>query len=155
MAALAATCATLLSALTHAAEPVKTLRLSFTTAETSYDNAFASDEISQNIGERIIEPMLGYHYLARPVKLVPRTLEALPVVSDNGATFLCKVKPGIFFADDAAFNGKQRELTAADYAYSIKRLLDPKVKSPWQFLIEGKLIGGDAARAAAVASGKF
>ena len=155
MAALAATCATLLSTLTHAAEPVKTLRLSFTTAETSYDNAFASDEISQSIGERIIEPMLGYHYLARPVKLVPRTLEALPVVSDNGATFLCKVKPGIFFADDAAFNGKQRELTAADYAYSIKRLLDPKVKSPWQFLIEGKLIGGDAARAAAVASGKF
>ena len=101
-AAIAATCITLLSTLAHAAEPVKTLRLSFTTAETSYDNAFASDEVSQSVGERIIEPMLGYHYLARPVKLVPRTLEALPVVSDNGATFLCKVKPGIFFADDAA-----------------------------------------------------
>jgi oligopeptide transport system substrate-binding protein len=137
------------------ADPNKTLRLSFTTAETSYDNAFASDEVSQSIGERIIEPMLDYHYLARPVKLVPRTLEALPVVSDNGATFLCKIKPGIFFADDAAFKGKKRELIAADYAYSLKRLLDPKVKSPWQFLLEGKLIGGDEARAAAVKSGSF
>ena len=139
----------------HAADASKTLRLSFTIPETSYDNAFASDEISQSIGERIIEPMLNYHYLARPVKLVPRTLEALPIVSDNGATFLCKIQKGIFFADDAAFKGKQRELTAADYAYSLKRLLDPKVKSPWQFLIEGKLIGGDEARAAAVASGTF
>ena len=140
---------------TQAAEPIKTLRLSFTIPETSYDNAFASDEVSQSVGERIIEPMLDYHYLARPVKLVPRTLTAMPVVSDDGATFLCTVQKGILFAEDAAFNGKPRELTAADYAYSIKRLLDPKVKSPWQFLVEGKLIGGDEARAAAVASGKF
>ena len=90
----------LFSALAHAADANKTLRLSFTTAETSYDNAFASDEISQSVGERIIESMLGYHYLARPVQLVPRTLEGLPVVSDNGATYLCKIRPGIFYADD-------------------------------------------------------
>ena len=145
----------LLLGATEAADANKTLRLSFTIPETSYDNAFASDEVSQSVGERIIEPMLEYHYLARPVKLVPRTLETMPVVSDNGATFLCKVQKGIFFADDAAFKGKLRELTAADYAYSIKRLLDPNVKSPWQFLVEGKLIGGDEARAAAVALGKF
>ncbi len=157
-AAAAAVIAALLCApirAAHAADSGKALRLAFSTAETSYDNAFASDEISQSVGERIIEPMLEYHYLARPVKLMPRTLESMPVVSDNGATFLCKIKPGIFFADDAAFKGKPRELIAADYAYSIKRLLDPKVKSPWQFLVEGKLIGGDQARAAAVASGNF
>ncbi len=153
--ALSAVVATVMSSSTDAADASKTLRLSFTIPETSYDNAFASDAVSQSVGERIIEPMLDYHYLARPVKLVPRTLAAMPVVSDNGATFLCKIQKGIFFADDAAFKGKQRELTATDYAYSIKRLLDPKVKSPWQFLIEGKLIGGDEARAAAVASGKF
>lgn len=76
----------------HAADAVKTLRLSSSTAETSYDNAFASDESSQTITERITEPMLEYHYLARPAKLTPRTLEALPTISDNGATFLCKVQ---------------------------------------------------------------
>jgi oligopeptide transport system substrate-binding protein len=138
-----------------AADMSKTLRLSFSMAETSFDNAFASDAVSQSIGERIIEPLLDYHYLARPVKLVPRTAAALPEVSDNGATFLFKLQQGIFFADDAAFKGKPRELIAADYAYSLKRLLDPKVKSPWQFLLDGKLVGGDEARAAAVASGKF
>lgn len=143
------------AAVAHAADANKTLRLSFSIAETSFDNAFASDAASQSVGERIIEPMLEYDYLARPLKLVPRTLAALPVISDNGATFLCKVEKGIFFADDAAFKGKPRELIAADYAYSLKRLLDPKVKSPWQFLVDGKLIGGDEARAAAVKSGKF
>lgn len=152
---MSATFVAILSTTASAAEPIKTLRLSFSIPETSFDNAFASDEVSQSVGERIMEPMLSYHYLARPVKLVPRTLTAMPAVSDNGATFLCTVQKGILFAEDAAFKGKPRELTAADYAYSIKRLLDPKVKSPWQFLIEGKLIGGDEARAAAVASGKF
>ncbi len=136
-------------AVSLAATNGKTLRLSTSTAETSYDNAFASDESSQTITERINEPMLAYHYLARPAKLVPRTLEALPTISDRGATFLCKVQKGIFFADDAAFKGAPRELTAADYAYSLKRLLDPQVKSPWLFLVEGKIVGGDEARAAA------
>ena len=67
----------------------------YPTAETSYDNAFASDESSQTITERINEPMLEYHYLARLAKLVPRTLEALPAISDNGATFLCKLQKGV------------------------------------------------------------
>ncbi len=142
-------------AMSYAADATKTLRLSSSTAETSYDNAFASDESSQTITERINEPMLGYHYLARPAKLVPRTLEALPTISDKGATFLCKVQKGIFFTEDAAFKGKPRELTAADYAYSLKRLLDPQVKSPWLFLVEHKIIGGDEARAAATKTGKF
>jgi oligopeptide transport system substrate-binding protein len=139
----------------HAAESGKTLRVAFVIAETSFDNAFASDEASQSVTERIFEPMLEYDYLARPVKLAPRTLEAMPTVSDNGATFLCKIQKGIFYADDPAFKGKKRELTAADYAYSLKRLLDPKVKSPWQFVVDGKLMGGDEARAAAVKTGKF
>ena len=155
LVAIGVTWAALLSAPTQAAEPIKTLRFSSSTAETSYDNAFASDESSQTITERINEPMLTYHYLARPAKLVPRTLEALPTISDNGATFLCKVQKGVRFTDDAAFKGKPRELTAADYAYTLKRLLDPAVKSPWLFLVEGKIVGGDEARAAATKTGKF
>ncbi len=156
---LGVTCAAaallLLAPHASAADGSKVLRFSTSTAETSYDNAFASDEGSQSITERINEPMLEYHYLARPAKLVPRTLEALPTIGDNGATFLCKVKKGILFADDAAFKGKPRELIAADYTYSLKRLLDPTVKSPWLFLVEGKIVGGDEARAAAVKTGKF
>ncbi len=99
--------------------------------------------------------MLDYDYLARPVKLVPRTLEALPAVEDGGRTYICRIRKGIFFTPDPAFKGKPRELTAADQAYGLKRLLDPVVKSPWAWLIEGKIVGSDEARAMAAKTGKF
>ena len=41
-----------------------------------------------------------------------------------------RVRRGITFADDPAFNGKPRELVAADYVYAFKRIYDPQWKSP-------------------------
>jgi ABC-type transport system substrate-binding protein len=89
------------------------------------------------------------------VKLVPRTLEAMPVIEDSGRTYICRIRRGIFFTADAAFKGKPRELIAADYAYGIKRLLDPAVKSPWIFLVEGKISGSAEAIAKATKAGRF
>ena len=91
-------------------------------------SAFASDAASDGIIANIFESMLDYDYLARPVKLVPRTLEAMPVVEDGGKTYMLKVRKGIYFTPDPAFKGKPRELTAADHAYGMKRLLDPAVQ---------------------------
>ena len=42
-----------------------------------------------------------------------------------------------------AFKGKRRELTADDFVYSFKRFVDPKNRSPWAFLLEGKIEGLD------------
>ena len=137
-----------------AADPPRVLRTLLTTAETSFDPAFASDAPSDTVIAEVFENMLDYDYLARPVKLVPRTLEAIPVSTDGGRTWTCRLRKGIRFTPDPAFGGKPRELTAADYAYTYKRILDPAVKSPWLWLFEGKIEGGDAARAAAKA-GKF
>jgi len=138
----------------HAADPAKIIRIAMPFAEVSLDPAFANDEVSLSVTASILEPMLDYDYLARPVKLVPATLETMPVIEEGGKTFICKVRKGIFFTPDPAFKGKPRELTAADYAYSLKRLLDPAVKSPWLSVLEGKLIGADALRAQAK-TGKF
>src|SRR4051812_30269875 len=79
-----------------AADPAKTLRVVFSIAETSFDPAFASDAASDSIIFNIFDAMLGYDYLARPAKLVPKTLEAMPLVQDGGKTYLCKVRKGIF-----------------------------------------------------------
>jgi len=138
-----------------AADPGTTLRVAFAIAETSFDPQFASDAASDGIIANVYEAMLDYDYLARPVKLVPRTLEAMPAVQDNGATYVFRLKKGILFTPDPAFKGKPRELTAADHAYGLKRLLDPVVKSPWLWLVEGKIVGADEARAAAVKNGRF
>src|SRR6185503_4913524 len=61
----------------------------------------------------------------------------------------------IFFAPDPAFRGKPRELTAADYAYGIRRLFDPKYKSTQFFVVDGKIPGANDLRKAALAGGRF
>ena len=61
----------------------------------------------------------------------------------------------MYFTPDPAFKGKPRELTAADHAYGIKRLLDPAVKSPWMWLVDGKIVGASEARAKAAKTGRF
>jgi ABC-type oligopeptide transport system substrate-binding subunit len=73
-----------LPAAAMAADPAKVLRVLFNTAETSFDPQWASDAASDSIIENIYEAMLDYDYLARPVQLVPRTLEAMPTMQDNG-----------------------------------------------------------------------
>lgn len=130
----------------------KVLHVLFTTPESSLDPAVASDVSSLSLSENIFDPMLRYDYLARPVKLVPNTLSKMPTVSDDGLVYTFQIQPGIFFTADPAFQGKQRELTAEDYAYSLKRLYDPAVKSSWLFLFDGKLRGDDKLKQAAAAN---
>jgi oligopeptide transport system substrate-binding protein len=139
----------------YAADAVKTLRVAFSIAETSFDPAFASDAASDSIIANVFEAMLDYDYLARPLKLAPLTLEALPKVEDGGRTYVARLRKGIVFTPHPAFKGQRRELTAADYAYSFKRHLDPVQKSPWGWLLEGKLVGGDEAQERARKTGKF
>ncbi len=137
------------------ADMSKTLRGEFRIAESSFDPAAAWDAASAAVVEHILDSMLEYEYLARPVRLKPNTLERLPEISADGAVYLCRIRKGIYFAPDPAFGGKRRELVAADYAYSLKRLLDPALRSPWAWLVEGKLIGGDALVARAKAGARF
>jgi ABC-type transport system substrate-binding protein len=122
----------------------KTLHLFLSTSETGLDPAVASDIASLSLLENLFDPLLRYDYLARPLKLRENTAVAMPIVGEGGLTYTFKIRPGIHFTPDPAFKGAQRELTAADYAYSLKRLYDPMLKSPWLSLFEGK-IAGDAA----------
>jgi oligopeptide transport system substrate-binding protein len=136
-------------------EPRKVLHLASLQSENSFDPAFESEEASLQYCENMFDAMLTYDYLARPAKLVPNTLAAMPELADNGATYTFRIRPGIYFAVDPAFKGKRRELVAADYVFSLKRLLDPNVRSPWKFLLDGKILGADKAVAAAKSSGRF
>ena len=151
LAAVALACAP----VSLAAQPQRVLRAMLNIAETSFDPQFASDAASVAVIAEVNEAMLDYDYLARPVKLVPRTLESLPTTPDGGRTWIARLKKGIRFTPDPAFKGQPRELVAADYAYTYKRILDPAVKSPWLWLLEGKVVGGDEARVAAAKTGRF
>ena len=127
----------------------------FPAAETGFDPAGAHDLYSGTIVQAIYDTLYTYDYLARPAKLVPLAADAMPQISDGGRTYTIRLKRGIHFTADPAFKGRKRELVADDYVYSLKRLVDPRVRSPWSWLLEDKIVGLDAAIAAAKKSGRF
>ena len=137
------------------ADPNKVLHVVIRTAETGFDPQAVSDLYSNYVIRAIFEPLFRYDFRARPHKVEPNTAVALPQPSADGKEWTIKVKPGIYFTDDPAFKGKKRELTAADYAYSWKRIVDPKMRSPHLELFDGKLAGMDALVAKARTTGKF
>lgn len=120
----------------------KVLRYAFEIAETGFDPVQLSDLYSRIVTANIFDSLYCYDYLARPVKVKPNLANGMPIVTDDFRTYTIKVKPGIYFADDPAFGGKKREVTAQDIVYTYKRFYDPKTKSPsYPGLEEDKLIG--------------
>ena len=139
----------LVAGVASAADPAKVLRYVFPVGEEGFDPQAAHDLYSGTVEQAIFETLLTYDYLARPAKLVPMAAEAMPQVTDNGQTYTFKIRKGVYFTPDPVFKGARRELVAEDYAFSLKRLVDPAVHSPWAWLIEGKIVGLDAESAKA------
>src|SRR6266850_4106022 len=133
----------------------KVLRVTFQVAETGFDPARVHDYYSSIVIEAIYDTLLTYDYLARPAKLVPNAAAAMPEVSADGRTYTFRIRKGIYFAEDPVFKGKRRELTAQDFAYSIRRFYDPRNRSPYAFLFTGKIVGMDELAEQAKKSGRF
>jgi ABC-type transport system substrate-binding protein len=139
----------------EAAPAPKVLRYAFRVAETGFDPVLLNDIYSRAITAHIFEGLYGYDPLARPAKIKPLTAAALPESSADFKVWTVHLKPGIYFADDPAFKGKKRELTAADYVYSLKRFADPAHKSPaWSDLESYEILGLSSYRRELVASKK-
>ncbi len=154
LAPIAALLAAIAATPAWTADPDKVLRIEIYVAETGFDPVKVQDYYSQEVNEGIFDPLLTYDYLARPAKLVPRAAEAMPTVADEAKTYIFKIRKGIYFSDDPAFKGKRRELTAADYVYSIKRFKDPANRSPYESFIDG-ITGLEELKKQAEKTGKF
>src|SRR5579862_7536850 len=155
MKRIALVLAPLLIVTANAAEPQKVFRYAFPVAETTFDPQRVIDLYSNIVNQAMFDAPLKYDYLARPMKLKPNTLAALPEISADGKTFTMHVKPGIYFNDDPAFGGKKRELVAQDYVYSMKRLLDPKNSAPLLSEVEEYIAGAAESVAKARKENKF
>lgn len=133
----------------------KVLRVSFPVAETGFDPQAAGDLYSNSVNRAIFDAPYRYDHLARPLKLVPNTAAALPEITPDGKTWTIRIKPGIYFADDPAFKGKKRELTAQDYVYSWKRILDPRMRSNSLDALNGRLVDPSGVLAKAREAGRL
>ena len=129
----------------------KVLRYAFPIAETGFDPAQVIDLYSRIICSHIFDSPYTYDHLARPFKIKPNTAVGMPESSSDFRTWTVRLRPGIFFDDDPAFGGKPRELVAADYLYSLKRVFDPRWKSPgYATASELKIRGLEELRSASV-----
>ena len=119
-------------AATVAAPPTaaKVLRYAFNAAETGFDPARVFDLYSRIVTAHIFENLYNFDHLARPAKIRPVIADGMATHSADFRTWTVKLKRGIYFADDPAFKGKQREVTAADFVFAVKRFADPVNKSP-------------------------
>lgn len=138
-----ASCVGCAYAVDSAADPSKVLHVVFEAADDGFDAVRTTSYYSGFVNDVIFERLLTYDYMARPVKLVPGTAESVPTVAKDGKTYVFHVKKGIYFSPDPVFKGVRRELTAHDYAYTFKRMLDPANRSPAANFLSGKIVGLD------------
>jgi ABC-type transport system substrate-binding protein len=136
-----------------AAAGQRVLRYAYPIAESGFDPAQISDTYSRNVTSHIFEAPYCFDHLARPARIVPLTAEGMPEVSADFRRWTVRLRRGIYFADDPAFGGKKRELTAADFVYAFKRFADPAVKSPlWSSVDNYGFVGLAAVRKRALDS---
>ncbi|MEP6655817.1 MAG: ABC transporter substrate-binding protein [Betaproteobacteria bacterium] len=151
---LAAIAALVFACAAGAADPARILRVASPDIETLDPQQYA-DNPSYEVIVAIFEPLYEWDYLASPPRPTPLTAAGPVAVADDGLTWTMRVRPGIYFTDDAAFNGKPRELTAQDYVYSYKRWLDPNGRRGGAPLIAPLIKGARSVIDAARESGKF
>jgi oligopeptide transport system substrate-binding protein len=126
-----------------------------TSAFRSLDPVKQFDEASSEMISNIYDTLLEYHYLKRPYELKPSLLETMPQDQGDGLTFLFPIRKGVFFNDDACFEGgKGRELRADDVIFSIKRFADANANVLSYVLMEGFVEGLDAFREQTKKEGK-
>jgi oligopeptide transport system substrate-binding protein len=114
----------------------------------SLDPITSDDRYSHLSAGLIYEGLVQYHYLKRPLEVVPALAEAMPEISKDELTYTFKIKKGVKFQDSKYFEGgKGREVKAKDFVYSFLRLADPKITTQGYWIYEGKILGIDDWRA--------
>lgn len=122
--------------------PAKIYRHAMDGAPGSLDPAQAASIYAKFVVVNVYDTLYRYKYLARPYQLQPNLAAAMPEISEDGLEVTIRIRQGVHFIDDPAFeDGTGREIKAHDFVYSIKRHFDPVTRAQgawlWQQRIEG------------------
>ena len=110
----------------------------FAEAPKTLDPAVAYAASDHVVTGSVFDTLLEYHYLRRPLELIPGLAETVPkaeVKSNGHLSYRFRLRSGVLFHADPCFALSQkgrdtRELKAADVAFQLARLADPAVNSP-------------------------
>src|SRR5262245_24076341 len=116
----------------------KVLYLNYQEPPKTLDPAVAYSTADHVITGAVYDTLLQYHFLARPYRLIPGLLEEIPepvTQPDGRVVYRLRLRAGLLYQDDPAFalgtpGATTRPVVAADVAFQLMRLADPKVNSP-------------------------
>jgi oligopeptide transport system substrate-binding protein len=116
----------------------------------TFDPVMCGDTVGATMQANVYEGLYSYHYLKRPVEVVPQLAAAMPEISPDGKTYTIRIQPDVRYGPNPCFGvdaeGKalSRTLKASDFVYNLMRCADSHLPSPqaWSFL-SGQIVGLD------------
>lgn len=126
--------------LAAAPAPLRTLSMAAGAVKT-LDPILADDVVSRNLVAAVYDTLLQYDYTARPYRLTPSMLTAMPTASPDFRRYDFELRDDLFFAADPALAESDRKITSRDVVYSLMRIADARNHSPVYWMLRGKIAG--------------
>ena len=119
-------------------EGEKVLYSSFVDAPRTLDPATAYNTRAHAITGAVYDTLLKYHFLKRPLELIPGLVIALPEqteLPDGRVRYRFELREDLLYANDECFElggagRRTREVVAQDVAFQLSRIADAEVGSP-------------------------
>jgi oligopeptide transport system substrate-binding protein len=121
-------------------------RLNYSADVKSIDPATCGDDMSSTIQGNFYEGLYAYHYLKRPLEVIPQLAASLPEISADGLTYTIRLKPGVLFHRNACFGRDRkrpdlpatRTVDAKDFVLAFKRVADYHINTglAWAFIAD-------------------
>lgn len=123
----------------------KVFKASMDGAPSTIDPVQASNIYANTVVLNAYDTLYRFKYLARPYAVAPNLAAAPPEISADGLVYRIRIKRGVHFIDDPAFEeGVGREVVAEDFVYSLKRQFDTTQRPRGAWLWQGRIVGIDA-----------
>ena len=120
-----------------AADERRVFRYNQPEALTSLDPAFARNQANRWADEQLFNGLLELDSTLLPAPALARRFS----VSPDGRLYTFVLRPNVRFHDSDVFpGGKGRVVTAADFVYSFKRILDATTASTGGWIFRGKVL---------------
>ena len=138
---------------TNAYQGKVVLRDSYGSPIKSIDPATCGDTGSASIQSNVFEGLYNYHFLIRPVKVVPLLAADMPEISADRLTYTIRLRPDAYYHRNPCFGAEEHEgktryktrlVRAEDFILALKRCADFQVNGglSWAFL-SGHIVGLD------------
>ena len=114
----------------------------------SIDPASCGDTTSAGIQGAIYEGLYCYHYLKRPIEVIPQLADGMPEISPDGLTYTVRIKKGVKYSRNACFGTtpdgtfKTRTVRADDFVLAFKRIADFHLTTALSLaFVQDKIVG--------------